>query len=65
MKNARHGEIYSVMNSTNNAFMAADKYPYKKKAKMAHAEAKTKQNLQGNQTLSFLQHNTMCCKHQC
>lgn len=30
MKNARHGEIYSVMNSTNNAFTATDKYPYKK-----------------------------------
>lgn len=33
MKNARHWEIYSVMNSTNNAFMAIDKYPLKKKPK--------------------------------
>lgn len=45
MKNARHGGN-SVMNSTNNAFMATDKYPCKKKkkkkAKMEHAEAKKK-----------------------
>lgn len=38
------------MNSLNNAFMATDKYPYKK-AKMAQAGAKS--NLQGNQTLSL------------
>lgn len=54
MKNARHWEIYSVMNSTNNAFMAIDKYPHKKMPKCHMLEPK--QSSKETKHFLFLSH---------
>lgn len=52
MKNARQGEMYSVMNSANNPFAALDKYS-NKKDKMAHAESKINILLYSSHSLSM------------
>lgn len=64
MKNARHWEIYSVMNSPNNAFMATDKYPYKKaKLHMLEPNQTSKETKLNKNFFFSLAH--MCCKYKC